>query len=98
MASIDQMLAAFVGYGSETYPKESEERLTKFLKAESNNGDLAKLNEILSFLNNVEIDWSEHDLKSATKYASSITLKRFPELSEDSQLALEWCFSWWNRK
>ena len=97
MKPIDRALTAYIGFGTEVYPKEDKKRLFRTLGRGSGEELLPRVLEILADLEMLGIGWENLDLETGARAAVQRLAKMHPEIGSEGTKALEWLYSWWWR-
>ncbi|MBD3214668.1 MAG: hypothetical protein GF311_18805 [Candidatus Lokiarchaeota archaeon] len=91
---INRAIVLYVGIEKKSFPMVEEKRVFKEFGPKKGKKLLKYVDQIFHELYNIEIDWNEHSLVSATEFVCEEIAKRYPKLSESAIQALGWDYSY----
>jgi hypothetical protein len=88
-------VVCYLGYKIEKTPSESIPRLKLLMGEVYADANIQRLQELLTDLNEIQVDWSATTLKEGAYKARLEIAKKYPDLKGNALDALEWTYSWW---
>ena len=95
MANINEAILMYVGYGTDTYPKEDRHRLIARFGSMIGSQLATEVELLLQELEAIKPDWNTQTLEVGSALAVRELSKNHPELDDRAVAALKWTFSWW---
>jgi hypothetical protein len=95
MNDLNHAIALYVGWNVSLYPNEDEIRVLSHFGEVEGTKLVERVRLILEELQQIQPNWEEHDLVSASKCAVESLASRHSTLNDEARAALEWIYSWW---
>ena len=95
MDDFNNAITLYIGWKINPFPKEDEGRVLDRFGLAAGGVLVTRVRAILDELQQLQPNWNEHDLVSASKWAADQIKLKNPELDDAAIAALEWIYSWW---
>ncbi|MEH6660809.1 MAG: hypothetical protein V7679_04085 [Parasphingorhabdus sp.] len=97
MSQLTQALSLYLESATSSWPRCNPEAVINAFGQETGEALNDEIGELLKDLGELQPNWQEHSLQSATKWAEVEILRQHPHLDREATANLGWAFSYWHK-